>query len=289
MFSGLHQRAPSGLLLVAALGVALLWAPAVSLWVLLVTIATIALLEFYHLLDLAGIPSFRVVGVVCGVGLITLTWLACVRHWAHDPEPLWLAACVLLVLLRFLPHKNNGQPLATMACTLMGILYVPLLFNYFTKLGFAWNPPELLGRVDVTGGALVCYLVAVVKTTDIGAYFVGSLCGRHKLIPRISPGKTWEGFFGGLAAGLAMSLLLRALFHGHCGLLPLRLADAMVLGLLLPLAGTAGDLTESMLKRAAGAKDSSVVIPGMGGVLDVLDSLLFAAPVLYAYARYVMA
>jgi phosphatidate cytidylyltransferase len=141
---------------------------------------------------------------------------------------------------------------------------------------------------------LIIYLILVVKASDIGAYLVGSTCGRHKLFPRVSPGKTWEGLAGGLATGVLMSVLFCAWLRlgpvdphttaaGHLVIGPV---DAWVLGFLLSAIGVLGDLIESLLKRSAGLKDSGNHVPGMGGVLDVLDSLLFAAPALYFYLRW---
>jgi phosphatidate cytidylyltransferase len=135
------------------------------------------------------------------------------------------------------------------------------------------------------GRALVMYLIIVVKFTDIGAYFIGISIGRHKFLPRVSPAKTWEGLIGGLAVGIAASCLFYLFSDGNLGVVKITAVDAVVLGVLLPVAGTIGDLTESLLKRAAGVKDSGRILLGMGGVLDVIDSLLFAAPALYIYAR----
>ena len=120
---------------------------------------------------------------------------------------------------------------------------------------------------------------------DAGAYFVGCAHGRHKLIPRISPAKSWEGLGGGVAAGTLASLLYFWIFHGPLSSIRMNGWDAVVLGVLLSVIGTVGDLTESLFKRAAGVKDSGTYLLGMGGLLDVLDSVLFAAPTLYIYAR----
>ncbi|MCX7009821.1 MAG: phosphatidate cytidylyltransferase, partial [Kiritimatiellaeota bacterium] len=131
---------------------------------------------------------------------------------------------------------------------------------------------------------LILYLLLVVKLSDTGAYFVGCTIGHHKLVPRISPKKTWEGFFGGLAFALVASLLWWHFSGGRLGPLAFPLPHAIGLALLLALMGVLGDLAESILKRAANVKDSASYIQGMGGVLDVLDSLLLAAPTLYIYA-----
>jgi phosphatidate cytidylyltransferase len=158
------------------------------------------------------------------------------------------------------------------------VIYVSFLLSFFAKLLLAWN--------DKTGRLLILYLLLVVKAADMGAYFVGCSIGRHKLIPRISPAKTWEGFFGGLLSSVVVSVLFCAFAKDGFGGLPLHLPDAIILGILLGTIGTVSDLTESLFKRGAGVKDSGHMILGMGGILDVIDSLLFSAPALYVYARF---
>ena len=290
--TGLAKRIVSGLCLAAAFLLVANWAPSLSICALLCAIATIALLEFYQLLDAMTIPSFRIMGVAVSILLIAGTWLSLTLRTAvlaGEHELIILFIIIIAVLLRQFPQKNNDQPLATMACTLFGILYVPFLFNYFTKLAFNWECPSWINPIGPTGRWLVFYLIAVIKSTDIGAFVIGSRLGRHKLIPRISPGKTWEGFIGGVAVGLLVSLCVYFLAGGHFGVINMRIYDAIFLGILLPVMGTVGDLTESMLKRAANSKDTGRLLPGMGGALDVLDSLLFGAPTLYMYIKILLA
>ncbi len=286
--NNLSKRLISGPLILAAVMAAAFWAPSLILCAVLVMIAGLAILEFYHLLDLRGIPSFRILGVVFSMALIAATWASYAFgtvFLAGELEPIIMFSLVIAILVRQFPQRFNDQPLATMSCTLLGFLYVPFLFNYFTKLAFAWEPVGLLGPASVTGRLLVFYLIAVVKFTDIGAFAVGMRWGRHKLIPRISPAKTWEGFAGGIVTGLITSLVFFWIVDGQFGSVTMRVHDAIALGILLPVIGTFGDLTESMLKRAANAKDSSAIVPGMGGLLDVLDSLLFAVPIMFIYAK----
>ena len=288
----LNKRIASGLCLGAAFLLAVNWAPSLTVCALLCAIATIAVLEFYKLLDAMVIPNFRIMGVGASILLITGTWLSCTLKTAAlagEYELIILFVTIIAILIRQFPQKNNDQPLATMACTLFGVLYVPFLFNYFTKLAFTWECPSWLDPIGPTGRWLVFYLIAVVKFTDIGAFVIGSRFGRHKLIPRISPGKTWEGFIGGVAVGLLVSLCVYFMAGGHLGVITIRIYDAIILGILLPVLGTVGDLTESMLKRAANSKDAGHLLPGMGGALDVLDSLLFGAPALYMYIKILLA
>jgi len=264
--------------------------PAMGALVLLVAVSCLAQLEFYGIISIPGIPVFRLLGLCCGVVLISVTFftigpdagsVARAYRWEHFV----LLASLIAVFVRQFPQKHNERPLATIGCTLLGILYVPYLFNFFTRLAFSWDAATFGGRIGDTGRFLVIYLVVVVKSTDMGGYFAGSLFGKHKLVPRISPAKTWEGLFGGVGIGVLVSLLIFFLLGGNHGGIRLTFSHAVILGALLAFAGITGDMFESLLKRASGAKDSSSAIPGMGGLLDVLDSLLFAAPVLYVYAQ----
>jgi len=131
---------------------------------------------------------------------------------------------------------------------------------------------------------LFIYLLAVTKFSDVGAYVIGSLIGRHKMIPRISPGKTWEGFAGAILTSLVFSVVLTWAMGNRVH--AISFTDSIVLGLLLPLVSVLGDLAESAVKRDASIKDSGQSIPGIGGALDLIDSILFTAPVLYFYLQF---
>jgi phosphatidate cytidylyltransferase len=287
----LKQRLLSGVAMVAAVLLAAYFMPGLGILAILLIVVTLAMNEFYALLTHAGIPSFRVVGASIALALIAATWTALepgptgaarAARW----EQVVLAASLLAVFVRQFPQKHNAQPLATLGCTLLGVWYVAYLFNFFTWLLFAWEPTGAWRPIGDTGRLLVFYLVAVVKMSDTGAYLVGSRLGRHKLIPRISPGKSWEGLGGGFLFGILTSLAFQALVGGRVGVLTMGVGDAVALGAALSAIGVVGDLFESLLKRAAGIKDASAVLPGMGGVLDVLDSLLLTAPVLYVCAEW---
>jgi phosphatidate cytidylyltransferase len=136
----------------------------------------------------------------------------------------------------------------------------------------------------VTGQFYVLYLIAVTKFSDMGAYLTGSAIGRHLMVPQISAKKTWEGFFGALAFALLCSLMLFKLMPGHLSMLSW--THATILGLLLGFAAVIGDLAESIIKRRV--KDSGNLLPGIGGALDLVDSLLFTAPLLFFYLRLVI-
>jgi phosphatidate cytidylyltransferase len=283
----------SGALILAALLASAHFLPAIGIWVVLVAISSLAQLEFYTMINMPGIPVFRLLGLCSGAALITATFVAIgpdpgAVALAYEWEHAILLGSFLAVFVRQFPQKRNDQPLPTVACTLLGILYVPYLFNFFTRIVFAWSAEGNETEIMHTGRQVALYLIVVVKSSDMGAYFAGTAFGRHKLFPRISPGKTWEGGLAGILTSVLVSVGFYVAAGRRLGALQLGLHDAILLGVLLAVVGGAGDIFESLLKRAAGAKDSGRVIPGMGGILDVLDSLLFAAPAMWVYIRLVL-
>lgn len=297
------KRLMSAVLLLSAVALLLFVLPAIVSTIVLMGLAALGLLEFYGILNKAGIPAFRWLGVTAGVVLLGGEFLglnasqllpASLAPLATDAPGVCLTVIVFVVCIRQFPQKNNPQPLPTISCTMMGIMYVPFLLAFLQMLAFRWTPVSWTTPFSPTARLLIVYLILVVKASDIGAYLVGSTCGRHKLFPRVSPGKTWEGLVGGMATGILMSVLFCAWLRlgatdthtTAAGRLIISSVDAWVLGALLAAIGVLGDLVESLLKRSAGMKDSGGIVPGMGGILDVLDSLLFATPVLYFYLRW---
>ncbi len=259
----------------------------IGFWALISACSLIALWEFYSMLDHRQMPNFKVTGMVCGAALLVGSFYYFSR-WgparSYDFE-----TCVLLfMLLTMFARQMFGSlreeaPLQTMAYTLFGVLYVVWLFNFMTKILYV-VPRSPTGAVM---GQFYClYCIAITKFSDMGAYVTGSLFGKHPLIPHISPKKTREGFIGALAFSLLASLALFKLMPGS--LSALSWTHAVVLGLLLGFAAVIGDLAESIVKRSAGVKDSGSLLPGIGGALDLIDSLLFTAPLLFFYLRLVV-
>jgi len=171
------------------------------------------------------------------------------------------------------------QSLLAISTTVLGFAYLPFLFHFLTRIIFIVPANE---GVVVSGIWYLVWVVAVTKFTDVGAYVVGSLCGKDKMIPHISPGKTWQGCLGGVAiaviVGVGIKLILGVQLI-YLGSLPWVIGLSIILAILAII----GDLMESILKRSLEIKDSGKVIPGIGGVLDLIDSLCFTAPIMYAY------
>ncbi len=255
--------------------------------VITIFLAGFGLAEFYGLVENRGLVCFKGWGLVAGMLLMAGTFLHCTGRLGlydspsrvNDFEAGFLILFVLGLCVRQLLSRSNTSGLLAIATTLFGLMYVPWLLNFVQKINFF---PGLGGD----GRFYVLYFVLVTKFSDTGAYAVGSLIGRHKMIARISPAKTWEGFIGAIMVSAAASLVF-VHFLGH-RMYGMTTMHAIILGVLLSATAVVGDLIESLLKREAGVKDSGKFFPGIGGILDLLDSLLFNAPIMYLYLRHVL-
>ena len=258
-----------------------------AFYALISVFGLIALWEFYGMLDHRSLPNFKVTGMICGTVMLVGSFYYFAKigpAQSYDFETAVLLFFLLTVFARqMFARLRHDEPLQTMAYTLFGLLYVLWLFNFITKIVYVM-PRSSSGAV--TGQFYVLYLIAVTKFSDMGAYLTGSVVGRHLMVPQISAKKTWEGFFGALVFALLCSLALFKLMPGHLSVLTW--THATILGLLLGFAAVIGDLAESIIKRSTGVKDSGNLLPGIGGALDLLDSLLFTAPLLFFYLRLVI-
>jgi len=187
-----------------------------------------------------------------------------------------VAILILMTILTLAAATFRGAPfdaiISSSGATMLGVLYVVLLGGHLVALRTGF-PQQLSAH-------LLSFFFLVIMGADAGAYYVGRALGKHKMAPKISPGKTWEGAAGGLAAGMLLAAVSHFWFFKN---LPLKWA--LPLGALMTVLGMIGDLTESALKRSVGAKDAANLLPGHGGMLDRLDSLLFNAPLIYYFAR----
>lgn len=258
-----------------------------AFFALIGTVGMIALWEFYGMLDHKGLPNFKITATICGAAMLVGSFYYFSHYGPARSYDYEMAVLLFFLLTVFARQMFDGlrddAPLRTMAYTLFGLLYVLWLYNFITKIVYV-TPRAPNGAV--TGQFYVFYCIAITKFSDMGAYLTGSLIGRHPLVPHISPKKTWEGFFGALAFSLLASVGLFALMPGHLSVLTW--THSIVLGLLLGFAAVIGDLAESIVKRSTGVKDSGNMLPGIGGALDLVDSLLFTAPLLFFYLRLVI-
>ena len=238
----------------------------------------LGLYEFYLLAGKKGIKADAAAGYLAAVALFIIFYFAAPNPMQYRLDVQSLVLVLLIFITGTLIAATfRGAPfekmIASVGATILGVLYVVLLGGHLVavRTGF---PQKLSAH-------LLSFFFLVLMGSDVGAYYVGRAIGRHKLAPKISPGKTWEGVAGGVLAGLALATAAHFWFFRE---LPLKWA--LPLAAVMTTLGILGDLTESALKRGAGAKDAAKILPGHGGALDRLDSLLFNAPLLYYFAHF---
>lgn len=234
----------------------------------------LALFEFYVLSKRLQIKPDT------GAGFLGATAIFVVSLFFSDVSlNLLLTQLVLIVLTvgvliaAALRGAGFEKIIPSTGATILGVLYVAFLGSHLVSLR--------IGFPQVTSAHLLSFFFMVLMGGDAGAYYTGRAFGKHKLAPKISPGKTWEGVFGGIVVALAMATVAHFWFFTE-----LSLKWALPLAFVMTIVGILGDLTESALKRGAGAKDAANILPGHGGILDRLDSLLFNAPLIYYFARF---
>ena len=267
-WGNLARRVGTAAVALPALLAVMFLAPPVAMVAVVAVAAFLGLWELNTLFVARGIRPFRLVGILVAAGVFAeIVFVDAPALWAVPVLPV-----AMLLLMGTLLQRADDIPSAVpaAAATLLGACYLGALGGALAALRAL--PPADVGAWRLT------LLVAIIMSADTLAFFAGSAFGRHKLAPRISPGKTLEGLAGGLVGGILAALIVRRL-----GLPGLPLVDAVALGAVVAALGVLGDLAESLLKRWAGVKDSGALFPGHGGMLDRLDSLLFGAPVLYYY------
>jgi phosphatidate cytidylyltransferase len=246
----------------------------------------IALYEFWFLCRRVGAKP----DIVVGYATVAALFVVFLFNWIellYLIVPLFIVAALVAEMLRGAPFDKMALSVGS---TVLGVFYVAFLGSHLigVRTGFTnlFGNPEtyLVGEAYLShtlSTHMLSFFFLVLMGSDTGAYYTGRAFGRHKLAPSVSPGKTWEGAAGGMAASLAMAALSHYCFFPEL-LLPVALALAVMMNVL----GVVGDLTESAFKRGANAKDAAQILPGHGGLFDRLDSLLFNAPLLYYFALY---
>lgn len=259
---------------------------------LIAVLALIATLEYFKMLKAAKVPCHPWLGMAVAAGYCAALQIPLAM--GHQPEPmvdgLFLFAAVAGAFTLQLRHPVRGlEPLLSVAANALGFIYIAYLFNFLSKIIFlADGSQAVAGKVGDQGAFLMLWVLAVTKFTDMGAYITGSMIGRHKMIPHISPGKTWEGFGGALLFSQLAGCGLFALFPKELAVFgtPGNYGHVVALGFLLANLAVIGDLAESVVKRALDAKDSGRMLPGIGGSLDLIDSVCFTAPATYFYLKW---
>ncbi len=237
--------------------------------------------EYFRLLAKdVGSKSFPALGMAICLG----HWAAVLHHVLtyHTEPPWWFDVVALIVavqgsfLLCYRRQLEGEMTLRRIFATVFGVIYTVIFFGFIVRLMYFHSDGS-----GLNGAFLMLFVIMVTKFTDMGAYLLGSAIGKHKMIPHISPAKTWEGLAGALIAGFAAAIIM--LVWAPVELRPLNWFHGLALVPVLCFCGVTGDLAESIIKRCLAIKDSGHKLPGIGGILDLTDSLLFTAPVFYFY------
>ena len=282
----LIRRLFSSIMLISLTVSTIFWLP---LWVYALVVCGfvgVALYEFFTMVRHRGILVHRPLSIGLGIvftglvawrslvepGLVPTPVLgsgATAMSWMWD---IFWPATIVIIFIRQFTRENTFEALGGLATTLFGLAYIAALFSYLFYIRTTF---------PAQGQWLVLFLILITKLGDMGAYAIGNWLGRHTLMARISPRKTVEGFLGAVCVSGISAVVFRSMLGR-----PTSPLFALLLGLFLGVCGQLGDLAESLLKRDCQVKDSGTLIPGLGGVLDVIDSLLFTAPLFYAILIY---
>lgn len=239
-------------------------------------ISLLGLYEYYKLIENLGQKPFKILGYCLAVFLFLsfIEWNLIFNIQINST--IFGYACIVLIVLIFIQTilSKNNQPFIDACVTVFGSLYVTIPFALVGKLANSFNESENQNAWSVLG------IIFLIWSNDTFAYLGGSLFGKHKMIERVSPGKTWEGTIFGIVITVIISFFIKTLI-----LQSNNTFLWLVLGIVVPITATFGDLFESLLKRKAGVKDSGKIMPGHGGILDRFDSLLFVVPVAYVIVK----
>ncbi len=262
----LTQRLVSSLFWLIIIILAVIYRPVFALSVTALIIG--GLYEFFSLIEKKGIYIYKYFGMAIGI-MIPLSILfkfELTKGW----ELLFIVLALFSLFILQFRRQDNSQAIVGISTTLFGILYVSWFFSFLVKIRYLPN-----------GAGYLAAILLITKSSDIGAYLIGSRFGKRKLIPRISPNKSIEGSVGGLVFSVLAAM-------GSKIFLGFSYVHLALLGLMLGILAELGDLSESLIKRDCKVKDSGIIFPGLGGVLDLIDSLLFTAPVFYFFMSNIL-
>ncbi len=275
--------------------------------------SALALIEFYRLARAKGASPQMVPGVVAGFAVnlsfyypgvrtavtSATSWFGMTIPFPTQTQLLMMTLVVSVVVITLIElFRNKGSAILNLGTTFLGIVYIPLFFGTLVGLRQTFIPsdfpvyryfpqaagicdPMVVSQIDRWGGYTIIAVLATIWICDTAAFQAGMAAGKHKLFPRVSPNKSWEGAVAGFIAAIVTALAARALVLQY-----LPLSGAIIIGVIVGVIGQLGDLAESLLKRDAGVKDSSAILPGHGGIFDRFDSLLLVSPCVYLYIDY---
>ena len=261
----LIKRIITSIITLAILAVVIFIMPVWALCLLCAVFIILGLIEFFGLAQKKGIFVYKYCGLLFGVLFPVSFFLKKLTGIGPTDTQIMAAAIITLFLIQFI-RRDKSSAFMSIAVSLFGLLYIAWFFTFFIKLRFLANGP-----------IWISFVILVSKFGDVGAYLIGNRFGRHSLIQRISPNKSVEGALGGFLFSILTAFVFGLFLPG------LSVIHILILGICLGVLAQLGDLAESLIKRDAGVKDSGRIIPGFGGALDIIDSILFTAPFLYFY------
>ncbi|HEX5003014.1 MAG TPA: phosphatidate cytidylyltransferase [Bacteroidia bacterium] len=266
----LFKRSVTAVIFAAVMIGVILFSPALFPFLFLI-IGVIGLHEFYALSKLSGSHPSEIPGMITAILFFVKSNSTVWPIADNVPVLLWIP--LLLIILLIPMFRSVTNPFADIGATLTGIVYVftPVIITCQMAYGFETAMPNSYH------GEIIMGILFLVWASDTGAYFVGSKLGKHRLFEKVSPKKSWEGFFGGIFLAACTGYILAHYFN------KLSVNQWIICGILAAIMGTAGDLVESMFKRKAGVKDSGKILPGHGGILDRFDAFFFVIPSIYFY------
>lgn len=281
--SNLVLRSITGVLFVATIILCISWNK-YSAGLLFLVFSTLGTVEFYQILNKKELSNNTKYGPFVNVVVYSLLTLAFIE--IIDYRFLFLIVPLLLILVVQELFMKDTIPYQNISSTLFGILYITLPFAALNYISFN---EEFYSKIGLSGNwSLLTGFFIILWTSDSMAYLVGRKFGKYKLFPRVSPGKTWEGFIGGVVfaviAGYIYSLVTKDVQADSTINASLHW---IVMSLIISVFGMLGDLSESLLKRSGGVKDSGSLLPGHGGVLDRFDGIFFSSPIILTYLLFI--
>ncbi len=257
------SRFYSSVLMIALISAVIMYDASFLLMVMLLTIG--GLYEFFYMIKKKGIPIYSYFGIIIGLLIpISIYWR---MELTRNLELLFIVLAFLSVIILQFARKDNTNAVVGLSTTMFGIFYVSWLFSFVIKVRFLVPGLE--------GVKLLVFILLVTKLGDIGALLVGSRYGKHPLLPRVSPKKSVEGCLGSFLFSIITAVVSQPLLPAA---VQFSFWKIVLMGAFFGGIGQLGDLSESLMKRDCNVKDSGNLLPGMGGVLDMIDSLLFSAP-----------
>ena len=282
------SRASTTIVLWGLIAIAVYFDRPVILSTIIIILGVLGINEFMGMLSLKKTPAFPIIKALTLIGsfsylfLLNLQFSGQLKIEGLAFDVSFMALYIILVTVILLFYSIDEYRTKDLFFgSIFGFIYITVLISFLIRI--LYFEPESENQFH--GAYYIIFHLIVTKFSDMGAYLVGTLIGKNKMIPHISPGKTWEGFlFGCLTFAVGGGAIFYQIFQEK--MLHLSWGDVLLLGLILAPIAAVGDLAESIIKRSLKAKDSGSILPGIGGILDLIDSVLFTAPILYLYLYF---